>query len=215
MTTIEILLLISSMLGGLALFLSGMSTMSDSLARISSAEPAEEDRAIISLLSAGNTAFGRMGKVAERVLGIGKELVGYRDQFTEADRSDIRIVGDAIYEVLQLTIRGFTVRNPNLSLAIRHYTEEVTALSDIVKRRFMQRFHEDGRQRSGSTLYTDICYAEDQLIDYCDMVADALIRYGKERPDLASGDPGTGEETRKQVHELFRDKFEMLEKQSP
>ena len=32
MTTIEILLLISSMLGGLALFLSGMSTMSDSLA---------------------------------------------------------------------------------------------------------------------------------------------------------------------------------------
>ena len=32
MTTIEILILISSMLGGLALFLSGMSTMSDSLA---------------------------------------------------------------------------------------------------------------------------------------------------------------------------------------
>lgn len=32
MTTIEILMLISSMLGGLALFLSGMSTMSDSLA---------------------------------------------------------------------------------------------------------------------------------------------------------------------------------------
>ena len=32
MTTIEILMLISSMLGGLALFLSGMNTMSDSLA---------------------------------------------------------------------------------------------------------------------------------------------------------------------------------------
>ena len=32
MTTIEILLLISSMLGGLALFLFGMNTMSDSLA---------------------------------------------------------------------------------------------------------------------------------------------------------------------------------------
>ena len=32
MTTIEILKLVSSMLGGLALFLSGMSLMSDSLA---------------------------------------------------------------------------------------------------------------------------------------------------------------------------------------
>ena len=110
--------------------------------------------------------------------------------------------------------RGFAVRNTNLSLAIRNYTEEVLALGDIVKRRFMQRVHEDGRQRTGSTLYTDICYAEEQLIDYCDMVADALIRYGKERPDVAADDPGTDEEKKKQVHELFRDKFEMLEKQS-
>ena len=186
----------------------------DYLARISAAGPGENDRALISLISAGNTAFGRIGKVTERVLGMGKELVGYKDQFTEKDRSDIRIVGDAIYEVLQLAIRGFAVRNPNLSLAVRYYTEEAMALGDIVKRRFMQRFHEDGRQRTGSTLYTDICYAEEQLIDYCDMVADALIRYGKERPDAATEDPGTDEEKRKQVHELFRDKFEMLEKQS-
>ena len=154
-----------------------------------------------------------MGKVAERVLGMGKELIGFKDQFTEADRSDIRIVGDAIYEVLQLTIRGFAVRNTNLSLAIRNYTEEVLALGDIVKRRFMQRFHEDGRQRTGSTLYTDICYAEEQLIDYCDMVADALIRYGKERADETAGNSGSNEEKRKQIHELFRDKFEMLENQ--
>ena len=79
---------------------------------------------------------------------------------------------------------------------------------------YIQRFHEDGRQRTGSTLYTNICYAEEQLIDYCDMVADALIRYGKERGDAAAGNPGTDEEKRKQVHELFRDKFAALERQS-
>ena len=186
----------------------------DYLARISAAEPGENDRAIISLLSAGNTAFGRMGRVAERVLGMGKELVRYKDQFTEEDHFDIRIIGDAVYEVLQLTIRGFAVRNQDLSLAIRYYTEEVTALGNIVKRRFMQRFHEKGLQRTGSTLYTDICYAEEQLIDYCDMVADALIRYGKEGGEVTTESFGTEEEKRKQVHELFRDKFEMLEKQS-
>jgi len=40
MTTIEILMLVSSMLGGLALFLSGMSTMSDSLAAMTGGCPA-------------------------------------------------------------------------------------------------------------------------------------------------------------------------------
>ena len=79
------------------------------------------------------------------------------------------------------------------------------ALGDIVKRRFIHRIHEDGGQRSGTTLFTDICYAEEQLIDHCDMVADALIRYGKECPEA---------EMRGQIHELFRGKFEMLEKQS-
>ena len=88
------------------------------------------------------------------------------------------------------------------------------ALGDIVKRRFIQRIHQDGWRRSGTTLFTEICYAEEQLIDYCDMVADALIRYGKKREDGTAGNPGTDEAMRKQIHELFRDKFELLEKQS-
>ena len=46
------------------------------------------------------------------------------------------------------------------------------------------------------------------------MVADALIRYGKERTDVTAAGPATDAEMRKQIHELFRDKFEMLEKQS-
>ena len=89
------------------------------------------------------------------------------------------------------------------------------ALGDIVKRRFIQRIHQDGQQRSGTTLFTEICYVEEQLIDYCDMIADALIRYGKGRESEAAGNPRTDEENRKQVHELFRDKFEMLEKETP
>ena len=181
------------------------------LARISLAELSDQDRAAVSLLSAGSTAFGRIGKTAERVLSLGKETLALKDRIMEKDRLDIRIIGEAIYEVLQLTIRGFSVRNTTLSVTIRYCTEEVQALGDIVKRRFMQRLHEDGRQRSGSTLYTDICYAEEQLIDYCDMVADALIRYGKEQGDTGLPESLTDEQHRKQVHELFRDKFELLD----
>ena len=184
------------------------------LMRISSGNPGKNERATVSLLSAGNNAFGGMGKIVKRILSLGKETYAYQDQISEKSRREITILGGAIYEVLQLTIRGFSARTPSLSLSIRYYTEEIMALGDIVKRHFIQRIHQDGKQRSGTTLFTDICYVEEQLIDYCDMVADALIRYGKERMDAAAENPETDEEMRKQVHELFRDKFEMLEQLS-
>ena len=183
----------------------------DYLVRISSLELSEQDRAAVSLLSAGNTAFGRIGRITERVLALGKETLPYKDQITDQDRMEIRIVGEAIYEVLQLTIRGFSARSTTLSLTIRYCTEEVMALGDIVKKRFMQRIHENGRLRSGSTLFTYICYAEEQLIDYCDMIADALIHYGKEQDEAAPSTALSDDQHRRQVHELFRDKFEMLE----
>ena len=85
------------------------------------------------------------------------------------------------------------------------------ALGDIVKRQFMQRIHEDGRLRSGTTFFTDICYTEEQLIDYCDMVADALIHYGKAHDEAAPSESMTDDYHRRHVHELFRDKFEVLE----
>ena len=46
------------------------------------------------------------------------------------------------------------------------------------------------------------------------MVADALIRYGQTSADVSAGNHKTDADMKKQVHELFRDKFEMLEKQS-
>ena len=152
-----------------------------------------------------------MGKTVKRILTLGKETYVYQDQISEESRQEITILGGAIYEVLQLTIRGFSARTPSLSLSIRYYTEEIMALGDIVKRRFIQRIHQDGRLRNGTSLFTDICYAEEQLIDDCDMVADALIRYGKECGDVTAGKSRADEEKRKQIHELFRDKFEMLD----
>ena len=186
--------------------------INDYLTRISAREIGEEESATLALLMSGNTAFGRMGRVAERVLGMRYDIAGSASKITEQDRREIIIVDQAIHEVLQLTFRGYAARTPNVSRTIRFYTEEVMEIGDIVKKRFMQRFHEDGRQRSGSTLFTDICYAEEQLIDYCDMIADALIRYDRETGKTRQANTISDEQLRAQVHGIFRDKFEELEK---
>ena len=180
------------------------------LVRITARELGVKDRAAVALLSTGNTAFGRMGRVGARIIEMDQEVGDSPLQIPEEDRREIRIVGEAVYEIMQLTIRGYSARIPNISRTIRYYTEEIMALNNIVKTRFIQRLHAKAGIRTGSTLYTDICYAEEQLTDYCDMIADALIRYDRDCGESSRVVSGSDEMSRQQVHEIFRDKFEAL-----
>ena len=186
----------------------------DYLVRIASHELDKKSSAAVSFISTGSTVFGRMGRVAERILDMSQDITGSADKLTEKDRREARILGDAIFEIVQLTIRGYTARIPGLSRSIRYYTEEIMALGNIIKSRFIQRIHEEEKPRSGSTLYTDVFYAEEQLIDYCDMIAEALLRYEKESGENGEIKTGSKEMTRRQIHEIFRDKFEALEEAS-
>lgn len=182
------------------------------LSKIIALEIGKVERANVSLLSTGSTAFGRMGKIAGRLQDMITNFGSYGEKLTERDRKDIHIMGQAIFEIVQLTIKGFSARTTNLSYAVSYYTEEVLNLSQIVKRNYVQRVHNEGIERSGDTLFPDICHAEEQLIDYCDMIGEALIRFDRE----SGGKEGTrfvpDEKTRYQIHMIFKDKIEELQK---
>lgn len=183
----------------------------DYLMQISERDISIEERELVTLLSSSNTAFGRMGKVAERIHGYVDQIAGLPDKMSVTDRREINILGEAIYEIMQLTISGFSARTKTISNTIRYYREEIMELGEMIKYRFIRRYHTEGRERRMSTLYTDICYAQEQLIDYCDMIAEALIRYDSETGDNGTADTANDERMRKQIHEIFRDKFEILE----
>jgi phosphate:Na+ symporter len=181
------------------------------LLRISGAELGQKERAELALLSEGNTAFGRMGKTAEKLLGMIHDIDNSQDKLTDRDRHDIRILGQAIYEIIQLTIKGYNTKKLNLSHSIQYYTEEVMALGSLIKGHYIHRVHEAGSKREVSDLFTNLCYTEEQLIDYCDMIADALISYGKNCGEESQPEVMNNELMRKQIHEIFRDKFEAIE----
>ena len=184
------------------------------LLRLTGKELEQKERADVSLLSTAGTAFGRMGKTAGKLQEMIHDIDSSGDRLTGRDRWEIHILGQAIFEILQLTIRGYNGRIQNLSHTIQAYNEEIMALGNLIKSRFLQRVHEEGSQRSGSTLFTDICYTEEQLIDYCDMIADALIRYDRECGESSGSEAKDIELSRKQIHEIFRDKFEALDNYS-
>ena len=83
-------------------------------------------------------------------------------------------------------------------------------MGDQIKKRRIVRMHEEIGRMSMSTLFTDICYTEEQLIDYCDMVADALIKYSRQEGKEETLSKEMLDKKRQQIKALFRDKYSML-----
>ena len=101
-------------------------------------------------------------------------------------------------------------KDVRLSETIQNYREEVMHISEIIKARHYKRMHgADGRLTS-TTIFADIFYTQERLIDYCDIVADSLIKYNK---SVTGSSAKTGEDNSKakqHIHALFQDKYEML-----
>lgn len=180
------------------------------LMQISERDVDREGRAYLQLISTANTAFGRMGKLVERMRDMSSRSAGYEDDVTEKGRKEMSILGGSIQEIIQLTTKGFTAKSNSISQTIRCYREEIMELASIVKKRYIRRAHEKGLEINPDNQFTDTSYVLEQLIDYCDMIADALIRYYIEIGEDNQADAGTDERIRKNIHMLFEDKYEAL-----
>ena len=71
--------------------------------------------------------------------------------------------------------------------------------------------HQGDMDHSHSVNIAKFLYVEEGLIDGCDIVADALLKYAKERGRDVQVQPAEIEKKRQQVRELFKDKYAMLE----
>ena len=180
------------------------------LTEISEQELSREDRAILTLLLSSNTAFGRMGILIDRIGEMVSKIIMLPKIKSRTYNTSIRILGEAIFEILQLTITAFEARTDTISQTIMYYREEVTELNTIIKRQYIRKIHEFGRADAVGTLYSNISQEQEQLIDYCDMVADALIRYDMERGARKKTALKSDSRTRQQIHILFRDKYQAL-----
>lgn len=182
----------------------------DYLMKISECDIDRESRAYLNLISIANTAFGRMGKLADRMFELIGRYAASADVSTEDEGDGFNVLGDSIYEIMQLTIKGFTAKSSSISQTIRCYREEIMDLTSIVKKRYVREMHEKGLEMNPDNLFSDTSYILEQLIDYCDMIADALIRYNSEIGEEKQADTGTDERTRRHIHMLFEDKYEAL-----
>ena len=183
------------------------------LMKIREKELSGNERAKATLLNSACSVFGKMGLLTERILEKAGTLEVTPEMRERLQSVSVRVLGESICEILQLTVTGFSAKNAAISRTIRYYREEIDEISAMLKKRYIHYIQENGRDDLRSLMYTDISYAQEQLIDYCDMIAEALIRYEEECGGSRKKAAALPEQTREQIHEMFRDKLELLQEE--
>ena len=83
-------------------------------------------------------------------------------------------------------------------------------ISELLKARHYKRLHGTEGRLNSTTILADIFYTQERLIDYCDIVADSLIKYNRAIGKKATKTPENTEKAKQHIHALFHDKYELL-----
>ncbi|MCR4604507.1 MAG: Na/Pi symporter [Eubacterium sp.] len=190
--------------------------ISNYLVEISTKTNRPKDAAYISLLTNANTAFATIGKVADRVLDMCldfyKKFGKTVEDFPEEEQIEREVFKNAYQELLMLTIEGYRKKSPSISHTVQFYREEISNICEITRKRRIRSMHGKEGREEHAELLTNISYDEEKLVDLCDTVADAVIRYLIEIGADVRISEEESEKKREQISALFVDKYEMLGK---
>lgn len=169
----------------------------------------QADAPLHTLLLNANVAFSQIGSITKQILEEGKQIFRSEIPISEDSLTELRVFADAIYETIDITILGFQRKDPTLSSTVQLYREEITRLITLVNLRHIENMHRGNADHSNFSLLTDVLYAEERLIDCCDVVADAILKYA-EAAGTNKKQPADEDAKRTQIRRLFEDKYTML-----
>ncbi|MBQ4463813.1 MAG: Na/Pi cotransporter family protein [Eubacterium sp.] len=165
-------------------------------------------------LSNVTSSFAQMGKMAVRIKDM---IIEYRKKFgdtsdiiTDDDRLEARVFAESYAELMELTISGFEERSFSLSYTVQLYREQITYLCDVMRWRHIRNLHTDEGRQEFRSFVTDIFYVEEHLIDICDAIADAVIRYLQGKGEQIRISDDEKEKKLQHVRQLFADKRKLL-----
>lgn len=171
-----------------------------------------KEAAYILLLTNATTAFGEIGAISEAILNYSSKLVELEssDMIRDTDRKEAIVLGESISEIIELTVMGYEKKNVRLSETIQNYREEIMRITDFIKERHYKRMHGEGGRLTTTTIVADICYTQERLVDYCDIIADSMIKYKKAVEGHKTQTVENALETKQRIHTLFQDKYAMI-----
>lgn len=170
----------------------------------------DEDAAKHTLLVNTNTALGKIGSIIYSIMNEVKQE--FESNLIEINDLNVQtqVFGEAIQEIIDITILGFEVKEPAIYRTIQFYREEITRLHTMMLMNYIEGVHNENYNTKHRELISGLFYSEERLIDSCDIISDALNKYAKTIGIKQNDSTIDIDQKRKQIQALFEDKKEML-----
>ncbi len=121
------------------------------------------------------TDFERISDHANNIADSAKELFGKELTFPEATEHELRVLANAVLEIVDLTIRAFVEDSVDTALKVEPLEELIDGLCDQMRSRHIDRLQMGIGNQQQTFVFNDLLTNFERVGDHCSNVAVAMI----------------------------------------
>ena len=123
--------------------------------------------------------FERIGDHATNLMWVSKELHEKGTQFSEEAMQEIEVLNEAIYELLDITVKAFEENNLRLAVLVEPLEQTIDKLVYRMKRNHTIRLQADECTIKLGFAYSDLLTCYERVADHCSNIAVAIVEAQK------------------------------------
>lgn len=145
------------------------------LVKLSRKELSENDSRDVTKLLKLISDFERIGDHAVNVLESAEEMREKEISFTDAAGSELQVLGDAIIEILDLSMTSFVDNNLDAASKVESLEQVIDGLKEQMRTRHILRLQQGGCSIDAGFVWSDLLTDLERVSDHCSNIAGCVI----------------------------------------
>lgn len=146
------------------------------LVKVSSQDLSNDDSNTVALLLHAIGDFERIGDHAVNILKVAKEINDKKIVFSESATSELKVVANAIREILDITVNAFSENSMEYALEVEPLEEVIDNLLSKIKSRHINRLTGGDCTIELGFVLSDLITNYERVSDHCSNIAVSLIQ---------------------------------------
>ena len=147
---------------------------------LSKAVEAEGDDAQLDMLMQTVPNFERVGDYATNMVELGQRLIAEKTSFSESAVAELKLLAEAVNEILRITIESFTSNDNRMALSIEPLEETIDDMVMLLRDRHTKRLKSGECSVSSGLVFMETLTYMERCSDQCSSIAVMMLaRYNK------------------------------------
>ncbi len=147
------------------------------LVKLSSLSISEKDSAQASMLLKVIGDFERISDHARNIMLSGAELSEKKLSFTDEAKSEIRVLSDAVSEIIDLSFYSFTNNDTSLAVKVESLEEVIDGLKEKMRTNHTKRLQKGKCSLDTGFVWSDLLTNFERISDHCSNIVGAVVDF--------------------------------------